>query len=69
LRNGEVAEVLYEIADFLDLKEVEWKPKAYRRAAQAIETLPEDIQEVYDRGSSGRSLGWGRASPPRWGST
>ena len=50
MRNSEVAEVLYEIADFLELEDVEWKPRAYRRAAQTIETLPKDIQEVYEDG-------------------
>ena len=44
--NIEVAAILYEVADLLELKGVRFKPQAYRRAAQAIETLPEDIGMV-----------------------
>lgn len=45
--NKKIAEILYEIADILDIKGVEFKPIAYRRAAQAIESLSKDIEEVY----------------------
>ncbi len=44
--NIEGAASLYEVADLLELKGVRFKPQAYRRAAQAIETLPEDIGMV-----------------------
>jgi DNA polymerase (family 10) len=44
--NMEVAAILYEVADLLEIKGVRFKPQAYRRAAQAIETLPEDIADV-----------------------
>jgi len=47
--NREVAKVLYEIADFLEIKGVPFKPRAYRKAAQSIETLSEDIQSIYKR--------------------
>jgi DNA polymerase (family 10) len=39
--------MLYEIADLLELKGVQFKPRAYRRAAQNIETLSDDIEKVY----------------------
>ncbi|MCM2466265.1 DNA polymerase/3'-5' exonuclease PolX [Methanoculleus oceani] len=44
--NIEVAAILYEVADLLEIKGVRFKPQAYRRAAQAVETLPEDIGMV-----------------------
>ena len=44
--NFEVAAILYEVADLLEFKGIRFKPQAYRRAAQAIETLPEDIADV-----------------------
>lgn len=50
VRNSEVANILNEIADLLEIKGVQFKPRAYRRAAQAIDALPEDLEIVYDRG-------------------
>ncbi len=49
MRNQEVADILYEIADLLEIKGVDWKPRAYRRAARNIETLSEGISEVRKR--------------------
>lgn len=48
LTNQEVANVLYEIADILEIQGVQFKPRAYRRAAQSIETLAEGIDKVPD---------------------
>ncbi len=50
MRNQEIAKILYEIADILEIKGVEWKPIAYRKAARNIEILSEDILEVYKQG-------------------
>lgn len=50
MKNQEVADILYEIADYLEIKGVQWKPRAYRRAAGAIETLSDPIEEVYHQG-------------------
>lgn len=50
MKNLEIARIFYEIADILELQGVEFKPRAYRRAARAIEELSEDIEEVYKRG-------------------
>ncbi len=47
MANAEIAKIFYEIADILELKNVEWKPRAYRKAAQAIEALSEDVSEIY----------------------
>ncbi|MFO8018814.1 MAG: DNA polymerase/3'-5' exonuclease PolX [Promethearchaeia archaeon] len=49
-KNSRIAEFLYEIGDLLDLKGVQFKPRAYRRAAQNIETLSEDIGNYYEKG-------------------
>lgn len=46
MTNLEVAAILSEVADLLEIQGVRFKPQAYRRAAQAIETLPEDIADV-----------------------
>jgi len=50
VKNPEIAKILYEIADLLEIKGVLFKPRAYRRAAQTIETLPEDVNAFYERG-------------------
>ena len=47
MKNQMVADVLYQIADLLDLKgEIFFKTRAYRMAAQTIEVLDEDIEDV-----------------------
>lgn len=48
--NVEVAAILYEVADLLEIKGVRFKPQAYRRAALAIETLPESVADVAREG-------------------
>ncbi|MCK5257905.1 MAG: DNA polymerase/3'-5' exonuclease PolX [Thermoplasmatales archaeon] len=47
MKNRFVADILYQIADLLDVKgEIFFKTRAYRIAAQTIETLNEDIEIV-----------------------
>ena len=54
MKNQELSKLLFEIAEILELKGVDWKPQAYRRAAQSIDTLSEDIEEVYkEKGEKG----------------
>jgi len=48
--NKQVSQLLDEIADLLEVQDDRFRPRAYRRAARQIETLSEDIQEVYERG-------------------
>lgn len=50
MKNKEVALLLYKIADYLDFLGVEFKPIAFRRAAQNIEVLSRDIEEIYTQG-------------------
>jgi len=51
MRNGEIARLFNEIADYLEVKdENPFRVRAYRRAAQAIEGLPEDIAAIAERG-------------------
>ncbi|WP_135604258.1 DNA polymerase/3'-5' exonuclease PolX [Methanococcoides sp. NM1] len=51
--NREIVKLLYEVADIFELKEVEWKPRAYRKAARKIEEMKEDISEVYAKEGKG----------------
>lgn len=51
MKNREMAEILYEIAELLEMKDVDFKPRAYRRAAQNIESLGTDIEELHAQGT------------------
>jgi len=48
--NQRIASIFYEMADLLEIKGVAFKPRAYRRAAQAIGALREGIKAVHQRG-------------------
>ncbi|TFF84241.1 MAG: hypothetical protein EU552_01280, partial [Promethearchaeota archaeon] len=47
IKNNKIANMLYEIADLLELKGVQFKPRAYRRAARNINSLSESIEDYY----------------------
>lgn len=49
-KNSDVAKLLYKIADLLEIQNVQWKPQAYRKAAQNVESYPEDIADVMKEG-------------------
>lgn len=50
LKNDEIANILYEIADLLELKGIQFKPQAYRKAARNIKSLSESIGNLYLNG-------------------
>ena len=50
MKNLQLAKILNNMADILELQDVAFKPQAYRRAALSLESLPEDIEEIYERG-------------------
>ncbi len=45
--NYEIAKIFYEIADFLEMENVQFKPSAYRKVALALEVLEKDIADIY----------------------
>jgi len=61
MKNQEIAKILYEIADLLEIEGVEFKPRAYRRAAQNIESLSVDIEELYKKGQLDKIPGVGKS--------
>ena len=61
MSNEKIAQILYEIADLLELKGVEFKPRAYRRAARSIEELDKDIVELSKDGKLQEIPGVGQA--------
>ncbi len=50
ITNSEIAKILYEIAGYLEMQNVAFKPRAYEKAAAAIEELDNDVSEVYKEG-------------------
>ncbi|UCG68982.1 MAG: DNA polymerase/3'-5' exonuclease PolX [Thermoplasmata archaeon] len=61
MKNEEVASLLYEIADILEIQDVKFKPQAYRKAAQNIESLGESIEDVHKKGKLRDIQGVGEA--------
>ncbi len=53
MRNQEIAKIFYEIAIYLEMNnENVFKVRAYEKAAQTIESMAEDIGELYKRGGN-----------------
>lgn len=48
--NSELAEIFRGIADLLDVQGEKFKPQAYRRAAQSLDALPDDVRQMAARG-------------------
>lgn len=49
MKNQEVAQILFEIGEFLELREIPFKPAAYQQAAIAIDNMEEDISDLYKK--------------------
>lgn len=48
--NQKIADIFNEIADILEIKNVAWKPQAYRSAARTIMDLSRDLRDIYKAG-------------------
>ena len=48
MKNLLVAKILNEIADILEMQDVAFKPRAYRKAARTVESLSKPIEDVYN---------------------
>lgn len=48
--NNKIAAIFFEIADILQIKNVKWKPQAFIVAGQTLESLNEDVSEIYKKG-------------------
>lgn len=49
MKNREIAKIFHEIALYLEMDDVAFKPQAYERAAMSLETLSEDVAEIYKK--------------------
>jgi DNA polymerase (family 10) len=50
MKNQEIANIFYEIADFLEMEGVAFKPYAYQKAAITLETLEKDVTDIFEEG-------------------
>ncbi len=50
MKNSEVARILRNISILLDMDNVQFKPRAYEKAAITIEALEEDLEKIYADG-------------------
>lgn len=48
--NQKVSEILFQISEYLAMQNVPFKPRAYEKAAEAVQSLEEDLEEIYKRG-------------------
>ncbi len=48
--NGEIAKIFYAISEILEMKDVQFKPRAYQRAAMELESLSEEVAGIFKKG-------------------
>ena len=54
MKNQEVAKIFFYMASLMDTGERDFKIIAYKKAALALDSLDEDVEEIYlDKGISG----------------
>lgn len=49
IENREIARILSEISEYLEMQNVAFKPRAYQKAADAIAELEESVKDVYKK--------------------
>lgn len=47
--NSEIAKIFYEMAEYLAMEDVPFKPQAYEKAAMNLESLEKDVTEIYNK--------------------
>lgn len=50
MKNQELAQIFYEIAEFLEMEGVAFKPYAYQKVAIVLEGLEENVEDIYKVG-------------------
>jgi DNA polymerase (family 10) len=50
MKNKEIAKIFNEIAEYLGMEGVQFKPYAYQKAALTLETLKSDVEDLYQQG-------------------
>jgi len=52
MKNQNLAKMFYEIAEYLEMDGVPFKPYAYQKAAMILETMREDVEDIYKKGGT-----------------
>jgi len=60
MKNFQLAKIFSEMALLLEMEDVQFKPKAYQKASQAIGVLPTDIEKIYQEGRLEQISGIGK---------
>src|SRR3989344_4255339 len=50
ISNSEISKILREMAWLCEMKEVEFKPRAYEKAALSVEALDREVRDIYGAG-------------------
>jgi len=50
MKNKEIAKIFYDIAKYLKMDNVAFKPYAYEKAGNSLESLEKDVVEIYNNG-------------------
>ena len=50
MKNFEVAKILRNVSILLDMDDVQFKPRAYEKAARSIEALEDEVEDIYEKG-------------------
>ena len=47
--NFKIAKIFYQMAELYTMKDDQFRPRAYERAARLIESMEEDIEDIYKK--------------------
>jgi len=50
MKNRQLSQIFYEIASFLEMEGIPFKPYAYERVGLVLETLEKDVSQIYKEG-------------------
>ncbi len=50
MKNREIAKIFNEIAEYLEMDGIRFKPYAYQKAAITLENLKDSVEDVYNQG-------------------
>lgn len=51
MKNKEIANIFYQIAIYLEMDNISFKPQAYEKAGLSLEGLSENIEDIYKKGT------------------
>ncbi|MFH1460956.1 MAG: DNA polymerase/3'-5' exonuclease PolX [Patescibacteria group bacterium] len=52
MKNLEIAQIFYLMSELMEMKESDFRSRAYNRAARTLESLEEDVENIYQQGGT-----------------